>query len=165
MLEIWDGYNKKEELLGIDLIRGEEIPNSVYHMVAEVLIKHVDGDYLLMQRDFNKIGWPGYYEATAGGAMLKGETSEQGISREAFEETGIRVENLRLINKEVIHPMIFYSYLSVVGCDKTSVKLQEGETVAYKWLNQKDFLTFINGNESISTQKERLSSYLNSISE
>lgn len=54
MLERWDGYNEKEELLGIDLIRGEEIPQSVYHLIVEVLIQHVDGDYLLMQRDFAK---------------------------------------------------------------------------------------------------------------
>ena len=163
MLEIWDGYNEKEELLGIDLIRGEEIPNGVYHMAAEILIKHVDGDYLLMQRDFNKIGWPGCYEATAGGAALKGETVEQAISREAFEETGIKVENLRLINKQIIHPTIFYSYLSVVDCDKTSVRLQEGETIAYKWLSQKDFIAFINAGGGLSIQRDRLASYLDSI--
>ena len=163
MLEVWDGYNEKEELIGVDLIRGEEIPKGVYHLVVEVLIKHVDGDYLLMQRDFNKVGWPGCYEATAGGAALKGETAEQAILREAFEETGIKVENLTLINKQIGHSFIFYSYLSVVDCDKNSVKLQEGETIAYKWVNQKDFMAFMNADGSIGTQRERLAPYLDSI--
>jgi len=146
------------------LVRGKEIPKGVYHLGVEVLIQHVDGDYLLMQRDFSKVEcYPGFYEATAGGSALKGETAKQAIAREAFEETGVKVENLRLINKQILHPTIVYSYLSVVDCDKASVKLQEGETIAYKWLNQKDFMTFMNSDESIPMKRDRLGSYLNSI--
>ena len=163
MLEIWDGYNQKEELFGIDLIRGEEIPKDVYHLVVEVLIQHIDGDYLLMKRDFNKDLWPGFYEATAGGSVLKGETVQQAISREAFEETGVTVKNLKLINKQTSHPAIFYSYLSIVDCDKDSIKFQEGETIAYKWLNQKDFIKFMTSNESITTQRNRLMTHLDTI--
>ena len=42
-------------------------------MVCEILVRHTDGDYLLMQRDFRKSNFGGYYEATAGGSALKGE--------------------------------------------------------------------------------------------
>jgi len=163
MLEIWDGYNEKEELLGLDLIRGEEIPKGVYHLVVEVLIRHLDGDYLLMQRDFNKDGWSGFYEASAGGSALKGESAELAIMREAFEETGIEPRNLKLINKQITHPIIFYSYLSIVDCDKESVILQEGETIEYKWLNQKDFMKFMTSEECIATQRDRLLPHLNPI--
>jgi len=163
MLEIWDGYNEKEELLGLDLIRGEEIPNGAYHLVVEVLVRHLDGDYLLMQRDFNKEGFPGFYEATAGGSALKGESAKQAIAREAFEEAGIKLKELKLINKQIEHPIIFYSYLSIVDCDKASVRLQEGETIDYIWLNQSDFVEFMTSAESISTQRDRLMPYLNMI--
>jgi len=164
VVEIWDAYNEKEELLGHDLTREEEIPKGMYHLVVEVLIRHLDGDYLLMQRDFNKIGWSGFYEATAGGSALKGESAEVAIRREAFEETGIKLKNLRLINKQIKHPLIFYTYLSIVDCDKQSVMLQEGETIAYKWLNQNDFIEFMTSEESISPQRDHLMPYLNMIS-
>ena len=162
-MEIWDGYNEKEELIGLDLIRGEVIPRGVYHLVVEVLIQHVDGDYLLMQRDFNKAGWPGLYEASAGGSALKGEKPEQAIMREAFEETGVALTSLKLINKQIKHPTIFYSYLSVVDCSKDSVRFQEGETIAYKWLNQQDFVKFMSSEACIPTARERLVLYLSEI--
>ena len=38
----------------------------MYHLVCEVIVKHTDGTYLLMQRDKNK-HYGEYWEATAGG--------------------------------------------------------------------------------------------------
>lgn len=66
-MEIWDGYYKDGTLANVDLIRGESVPNGLYHLVCEVLVRHTDGDFLLMQRDFNKEMYAGFYEATAGG--------------------------------------------------------------------------------------------------
>jgi len=163
MVELWDAYNEKEELLGIDLVRGEKIPEGMYHLVVEVLIKHVDGDYLLTQRDFNKMGWPGYWEATAGGSATKGDTPETGIRREAFEEVGIELSNLELISKHIDCSAIYYNYLSVVDCDKNSIALQEGETIDYKWVNEEEFVKFMNSDDCIPSQKERLIPYLKSL--
>ncbi len=53
-MEIWDGYFIDGTLANQDLIRGEKIPNGLYHLVCDILVRHVDGDYLLMQRDFCK---------------------------------------------------------------------------------------------------------------
>ena len=50
-MEIWDGYNSDGTLAGVDLVRGEPIPEGIYFMTVEILVRHVDGDYLLMQRD------------------------------------------------------------------------------------------------------------------
>ena len=54
------------------LIRGEAIPDGFYHLVSDIIVKHVDGTYLLMQRDIRK-NYGGMWEATAGGSALKGE--------------------------------------------------------------------------------------------
>lgn len=88
-MEIWDGYYKDGTLANIDLVRGKPIPDGLYHLVCEVLVRHTDGDYLLMQRDLKKDIYPGFYEATAGGSALKGENKLDCIKRELFEETGI----------------------------------------------------------------------------
>lgn len=36
-MEIWDGYWEDGSLANIDLVRGEPIPNGIYHMVCEIL--------------------------------------------------------------------------------------------------------------------------------
>ena len=100
-MEIWDGYWEDGSLANIDLVRGEPIPNGIYHMVCEILVRHTDGDYLLMQRDFRKSNFGGYYEATAGGSALKGEDKITCAKRELFEETGIEANSL-----EEIFPVI-----------------------------------------------------------
>ena len=49
-MEIWDGYFSDGTLANYDLVRGEPIPQGLYHLVCEVLVRHVDGEYLLMRR-------------------------------------------------------------------------------------------------------------------
>lgn len=49
-MEIWDAYLEDYTLAGCDLIRGNEIPNGLFHLVSEVIVRHKDGTYLLMQR-------------------------------------------------------------------------------------------------------------------
>ena len=50
-MEIWDGYLNDGTLANQDLVRGEPIPKGLYHLVSEILVRHVDGDYLLTRRD------------------------------------------------------------------------------------------------------------------
>lgn len=55
MAEIWDAYDKQfHKIENTKLIRGQNIPAGMYHMVGEIIVKHKDGTFLLMQRDFNK---------------------------------------------------------------------------------------------------------------
>ena len=43
-MEIWDGYLMDGSLANQDLVRGEPIPKDLYHLVSEILVRHVDGD-------------------------------------------------------------------------------------------------------------------------
>ena len=62
-MELWDAYTRDEVRTGEKLVRGVPIPDGVYHLVSEILVCHVDGDFLLLQRDPTKIAYPGYWEA------------------------------------------------------------------------------------------------------
>ena len=54
-MEFWDAYNEQCEIIdGITLIRGEKIPDGIYHLVSDIIVRHADGSYLLMQRDKEK---------------------------------------------------------------------------------------------------------------
>ena len=94
-MEIWDGYLNDGTLANQDLVRGEPIPKGLYHLVSEILVRRVDGDYLLTRRDIRKNNYGGWYEATAGDAALKGENKVSCAIRELLEETGITSGDLR----------------------------------------------------------------------
>lgn len=121
----------------------------------------MDGDYLLMQRDFQKEGYPGWMEATEGGSALKGETALEAAKRELQEETGLTGISFQEIGWQRTENTIFISYLVITDCDKTSVKLQEGETIGYQWLKEEEFLRFLDSSEVVPSQKERLIEDLN----
>ena len=162
-MEIWDAYRRDGTLAGVDLVRGEPIPDEFYFLTVEILVRHTDGDYLLMLRDPTKPSFPGYYEATAGGAAQKGESPLEAALRELYEETGIRVETLEKMGNMVYHQMLCHQYICVTDCKKDSITLQEGETVGYKWVSEDEFITFLNSGKMIPTQRERYDSYFRTL--
>lgn len=152
-MELWDAYNAQcEKIDGMTLVRGEEstIPDGVYHLVCNVLVKHTDGSYLLMQRDPRKTS-PLKWEATAGGSALKGETPEECAERELFEETGIKASSLTDISRLVFDSThcLYYHYLCVTGCEKDSIRLQDGETCAYRWASRDEVIA-MSDDETVS---------------
>ncbi len=142
--EIWDAYNSSfEKIEGMTLIRGEEksIPEGVYHLVCDILVRHTDGTLLIMQRDSSK-SYPGKWEATAGGSALRGENPLECAIRELREETGIIASELQEIRRFVWEPThsFYVEFLCETDCDKNSVILQEGETSAFKWVTADEVL-------------------------
>ena len=142
-MELWDAYNSNfEKIEGLTLIRDsqEKIPDGVYHLVCEVLVRHVDGTYLLMRRDSTKPLYPNMWEAGAGGSALQGETAVEGAMRELREETGIVAATLEQLNWSLGGSCIHCRFLCVTGCAKDSIKLQEGETCDYRWVTAQELL-------------------------
>ena len=154
--EIWDGYRRDGSLTGVDFIRGQRLPDGFYHLTCDVLVQHTDGDFLLMRRDLSKTNYGGLYEATAGGAALKGEDALACIKRELREETGISEGIFTELGSSVIdeRKCICHVFLCTTDCDKASIALQEGETMDYKWINEEQFIEFVNSGNMISSQKK-----------
>lgn len=152
--ELWDAYDKEGNPLGFDLIRGEPVPEGVYHLVAEILALTNDGQVLLTKRHPDK-PWGGYWEYT-GGSVLKGETPEAGALRELLEETGIAVP------AEALHPVytdarpgidgystIYHSFVVFFNPSEQVIRLQEGETVDYRFLPYEEFKCFLLTDECV----------------
>lgn len=153
--ELWDAYYPDGTLAGVDLVRGEKIPEEYRHAVAEVFVVHEDGTILLMQRDFNKITYPGYWESTAGGSVLKGESFLEGAKRELYEETGIKSDNLTEIYTIVTGNAIYKGYYCETDIVKYRVRLQEGETMSYKWVSYDEYLRLFNSEDFVDSLRER----------
>lgn len=139
-MEYWDAYDGNfRRIEGVSLVRGEDIPAGVYHLVCDVLVRHTDGSYLLMRRDPRK-HYGGLWEATAGGSALRGETPLDCARRELREETGIRAEELRELGRVRSANTHYVEFLCETDWPKDRVTLQEGETVAYRWVSREELI-------------------------
>ncbi|MBO6061087.1 MAG: NUDIX domain-containing protein [Clostridia bacterium] len=140
MAELWDAYGAGlTPIAGRTLTRGEQIPEGVFHLVSDVIVRHADGSWLLMQRaPEKKFGL--MWEATAGGSALCGETPLECARRELYEETGIRTNELIEVGRVETAPgrTIYVEFKCVTEADKNSVRLQKGETVAYRWVTTEE---------------------------
>ena len=142
-MEQWDAYNKDlEKIEGLTLLRGGAIPEGVYHLVSDIIVRHTDGTYLIMQRDSRK-HFGGMWEATAGGSALKGETALACAIRELQEETGIQTDDLTEVGRVVsqANHSIYVEYLCVTDWSKEKISLQEGETSAFKWVTREELFS------------------------
>ena len=142
MAEIWDAYDSNfNKIENVKLVRGEPVPDGMYHLVCDIIVKHVDGTYLLMRRDFKK-HFGGMWELTAGGSALAGETPLDCALRELREETGIIATNLEEVQRIVhdVHHSYYVEFLCITDWDKNVITLQEGETIEYKWVDKTTIL-------------------------
>lgn len=163
-MELWDAYNHKLIKTGDSLVRGQDIPNGLFHLVVEAIIQATDGSILFMKRDSQKPTYPGYYEASAGGSALRGEDSLTAIKREIQEETGLMVTKLTFF-REAIKPKqhsIYHHFHALFDGDKESVTLQENETTDFKWIAKQDLQGFIQQELVIPKQVQLIQNFLES---
>ena len=139
-MELWDAYDKDfHKLDGVTLVRGEAIPEGMYHLVCDVIVRHADGSYLLMQRDERK-DFGGMWEASAGGSALRGESPLECALRELREETGIRADRLTEVGRVRSRDTIYVEFLCVTEWEKDRIVLQEGETAAFRWVSRDELI-------------------------
>lgn len=143
-MEVWDLYNESREKLGIDHIRGEELPEGCYHLVVHVWIRGRNGQYLISQRSADRRRCPLMWECV-GGSALKGEDSITAALREVFEEVGITLtpENGKLLCSRVrktVNGVKFNDILDIwrFDCDDDAdlSRATTNEVAQTKWMNE-----------------------------
>ena len=168
-MEIWDLYDEEGRKTGEtwERSRAKEIPDGRYHIVSEVLIRHEDGEFLLMLRDPEKDVYPGCLEAGAGGSALAGETAEEAARREMKEETGLEPVKLDLIGttRRPHSHSVIYAYIAVVNSSKDSIRFQRGETVGCQWVDAPAFFRMCREEPLLKAQYPRYKPYLDQLAE
>lgn len=155
-MELWDAYDKNfNRVDGVTLIRDEAIPDGLFHLVCDIIVRHTDGDYLLMQRDCRK-HFGGMWEASAGGSALQGENPLDCAIRELYEETGIVAKKITEVGRVISEQdhVLYAEFLCVTDCPKNSVVLQEGETCDFKWVS-KDELIAMKKSELVTERMQK----------
>ena len=96
---------------------------------------------------------------------ISGKRPTPASRRSAREESGIEAGELGELYRTVSDRShaIHHGYLCVTDAPKTSVALQEGETIGYRWIGREELIAFFDSDRCISAQKERLKGFLDSI--
>lgn len=87
-MELWDLYDKDRHRTGKIHVRGEELPEELYHLVIHAWIRNGSNEYLIAQRRASRPTFPLMWECV-GGSVLAGESSLEGALREIQEEVGL----------------------------------------------------------------------------
>ena len=160
-MELWDLYTENRELTGKEHIRGEKLPENLYHMVVHVWIRNNKGEYLISQRSANRPTFPLMWECV-GGSVLKGESSIDGAIREAKEEVGVELlpDNGKLIfskNRKIIDGKRFNDILDVwlfqYDGDVTLINATTDEVKQIVWMDKNQILDLLKQNELVDTLK------------
>ena len=91
-MELWDIYDNRKQKTGRTMKRNDWcLKDDEYHLTVLGVVVRPDGRFLITKRVMTKQWAPGWWEVS-GGAVLAGETSEEAVLREVYEETGLKVK-------------------------------------------------------------------------
>lgn len=158
-MEIWDLYDNNRNKTGLEHIRGNDLPDDLYHLVVSVWIKNKEGMYLIAQRSETRKSFPLMWECV-GGSVLKDEASLDGALREVKEEVGIDLnrENGKLVFSEIRHiidgkkfndilDVWLFNYDGEVNLENATTD----EVCQVKWLSKEEIKEIADENKFVKT--------------
>lgn len=69
-MELWDFHTKDRVKTIKTMVRGEEFPSGLFHLVVHVCIFNSNRELLIQQRQSFKEGWPNKRDITVGGSAI-----------------------------------------------------------------------------------------------
>lgn len=132
-MELWDLYDRSLQPTGRTHVRGEPVPEGLYHLVVHVWIQNRKGEYLLSKRACGRKDAQ-LWECTRGSA-LAGESGAAAALREACEELGValRPENGTLLKTLFRSRSIVEVWLFRHEVELEALVLQRDEVCAARW--------------------------------
>ncbi|MBE5799285.1 MAG: NUDIX domain-containing protein [Clostridiales bacterium] len=145
--EIWDLYDASGRRTGRTMLRGEEVPQGMYHLVIHIWPINSRGEFLIQRRAMSVQWKPGLWAVT-GGSAITGEDAMTAARRELLEELGYdakeneikRIACLRRSNS-------FCNVFTIkLDCPEESFVLQEEEVSEVKWCDGNKLLRMVEDN-------------------
>lgn len=154
-MEYWDLLDENKRATGRLHLRGEPMPEGLYHQVVDILTVNPRGELLITLRHPAK-HYGGQWEFT-GGSALAGETSRIAAARELSEETGLCAapDALKLLLEHRGRSNFYDEYLYLCPQERPAIVLQEGETVDFRWVTRAVFERMIEAGEVCVPVMER----------
>lgn len=159
VVELWDLYNDKRELLGRTYERGTEFGEGEYYICTEAWIVNPEGKLLITQRHpSKKLG--GWWEVTGGG-VHSGETTINAAARELQEEIGLFALENELIFLDTYQAKNYFMDVYVIykDVDIVSLILQEDEVINAKLITVSEFEKMAQDGLIVKTTAKRYELY------
>lgn len=139
-MEKWDLYNGNRELVHRIHNKGDRLMPGFFHIVVGVWVINSNNELLITKRSKYKDKYPGLWENTYG-SVLAGESSRKGAARELYEETGIRIDEKMLTYCATVKGATSFVDMYKLNYDVQIdyLKMQEGETIAARWVTLEEF--------------------------
>lgn len=158
-MEKWDLYDDKKIKTGRVMERSGDVPKGLYHMVVHACFFSKDNKMLIQQRAKTKTVWKERWDTTVNGCAVAGEDSRTAVSREVFEELGLKFD----FSKQM--PRLSLNYENAFGdlyilnrdIDVSKLKLQETEVQKVRWATEQEILDLIDKNEFVPYKKSYIS--------
>ncbi|MDE7044202.1 MAG: NUDIX hydrolase, partial [Acetatifactor sp.] len=80
--------------------------------------------------------------------------------RELLEETGITADALKNLYHNVSDTSIYHGYFCLTDIPKDHIKLQKGETIAFRWVSKQEFREIFQSDQYVDGLKERLREFV-----
>ena len=136
-MELIDVYDENNNYL-CSLDRKEVHDRNLWHRHVSAWVMNHEGKVLLQQRSLSKDKNPGKWGKT-GGHVDSGETEEEAIKREVYEEIGLQVNDDEVRNIEVFKSTntnehyFTYGYIFFTNKKVDEFVLQEDEVAAVRY--------------------------------
>lgn len=151
-MELIDIYDENNKYMNYSLDRKEVHDKNLWHHHVSAWIMNYKGQVLLQQRSLEKKKNPGKWSKT-GGHVDAGETCEEAIRREVYEEIGLKVNNNEVENIEIFKSAnpdehyFSYGYIFFTGLNEEEFKLQKEEVNAVRYYNIEELEEIRNRND------------------
>lgn len=144
-MEQFDILDSARRRLGKLGERGVPLKPGEYRQVVSVWLFNSQGQFLVQQRQATKHSWPNYWDTSASGAVIAGETSQEAAMRELREELGLQLD---LTNTPVRLSVAFeegWDDIYVIKLDVAiaDLTLQKNEVSAAKWIDATELVTML----------------------
>lgn len=145
--EIWDLYDASGRKTGKTMLRGEEVPQGMYHLVIHIWPINSKGEFLIQRRAMCVQWKPGLWAVT-GGSAIKGEDALTAARRELFEELGYLADEHEIKRIACLRRSNSFCNVFTIRLDypEEAFILQEEEVSEVKWCDSNQLLRMVADN-------------------
>ena len=163
--EYWDVYDENRKKTNKIHKRNEKLNDGEYHLVVDAIILNSKNEILISRRSaYKKFA---FMWECAGGAVLKGETSLEGMIRELKEELGIEVTAkdamiLKTIKSENKHNFKDL-WVFKKDIDISKLTFEDGEAFDAMWVSIDKFINMFENKEIVPSVDVGIEEYTKAI--
>ena len=132
--------------------RNEKLQKGEFCQVVHLCIFDNEDNLLIQKRSDTKKTYPGLWDITCGGAVRAGESKEEAMQRELFEELGLEIDfkNMRPAISFHYFEGLDTIYFLTLKIDLKQIKFMDNEVSMVKYASEEEVINLCKKKEFVS---------------